>query len=90
MGLIVVPILFIYLIIAVVVTYKIGRIPKTSTMKLLASLASIVVFVGLIAGDAIVGRIYLQHICDKDGGIIFHHPVEISGSMTGCHVAVYP
>jgi len=78
MGLIVVPILFIYLIIAVVVTYKVGRLPKTWSKKLLVSLASMFVFVGLIAGDSIVGRIYLQHICAKDGGLIFNKSVEVS------------
>ncbi len=78
MGLIVVPILFIYLIIAIVVTYKVGKIPKTWPKKLLVSLTSILVFVGLVAGDSIAGRIYLQHICAKDGGFIFNKSVEVS------------
>jgi hypothetical protein len=78
MGLIVVPILFIYLIIAIVVTYKVGRIPKTWPKKLLVRLISIFLFVGLIAGDAIAGRIYVMHLCNKDGGIVVNDTAIIS------------
>ncbi len=78
MGLILVPILFLYLVIAAVVTYKVWRMPKTWPKKLMASLTSIFLFIGFIAGDAIAGRIYVLHLCAKDGGIIFYNSVEIS------------
>tara|TARA_R110002072_G_scaffold275468_1_gene436518 strand:+ start:265 stop:831 length:567 start_codon:yes stop_codon:yes gene_type:complete len=75
MGLIVIPALFLYLIIACVLTWYISKIPKKESHRWLVLVLCIFIFTGILIGDAVLGRVYVKYLCSKDGGIEINEKV---------------
>ena len=70
-------VLVVYLLIAVLVTWAIAKRQKSGKAIWLAGFFSVVVFVLIPTWDSLLGSIYLQYLCAKEGGAKIYKTMNV-------------
>jgi hypothetical protein len=70
-------VLVVYILIAVLITLAIAKRQKNAKAKWLAAFFTLAVFVLIPTWDWLLGSIYLQYLCAKEGGAKVYKTVEV-------------
>jgi len=76
-GLIMLVVFVLYLLVAILITSWLTRIPKRAPYKWLTALLSLAVFALIPTWDEILGRMYFKHLCETEGGVRVYKTVEL-------------
>ncbi len=76
-GLLMLGALLIYLIVAIGITRSLAGLPERRQNRWLVALISLAVFALIPTWDAILGRMYFNHLCETQAGVKVYQTIEL-------------